>query len=214
MLTATAAGEQQIDLSWTVPADNGSAAITGYVIERSKDGDAPWERLSGRHRTTTYSDTDVYSGTTRHYRVAATNGAGTGPFSAVVSATTEGEPAESPQAPHLLHFNDLGRNHATIAWDPPKRDGDAPITGYEYQVAVPCEDDPQTDKNESERNCGFDDDETTATTAKSARISGLNIDGLYRFRVRAVNPIGQGEWSHDNGRTTLKPISGRRSAGG
>ena len=42
VLTAAAASDNQIDLTWTVPANNGSS-IRGYRVERSVDGDAPWE---------------------------------------------------------------------------------------------------------------------------------------------------------------------------
>ncbi len=195
VLTLSVISDTQIDLGWTVPADNGSS-IRGYRVERSRDGNAPWERLADRHRTTGYNDDDLYRGTKRYYRVAATNRNGTGPFSAVVSATTTGEPAQPPGLPVLPHLSNVGRNQVTIMWDPPTDDGGAPVTGYEYEVARPCEDDPDTpDENESERNCGFGVDGGTATTGTSARISGLTTDGDYYFRVRAVNPIGEGEWT-------------------
>ena len=45
VLTLTVAGDNQIDLSWTVPPNNGSA-IRGYWVERSADGNEPWERLT------------------------------------------------------------------------------------------------------------------------------------------------------------------------
>ena len=83
----------------------------------------------------------------------------------------------------------------TIAWEPPGDDGGAPVSGYEYEVARPCEDDPNTAENESESNCGFTGEDIRETTNTSARISGLSIDGSYDFRVRAVNPVGRGGWT-------------------
>ena len=42
-LTAVKNGQTQIDLSWTAPAQTGGAAITGYFIESSPDGEsATW----------------------------------------------------------------------------------------------------------------------------------------------------------------------------
>ncbi len=73
VLTLSALSDNQIDLGWTVPADNGSS-IRGYWVERSVDGNEPWERLTSNNRTTTYSDDDLYRGMTRYYRVAAFNG--------------------------------------------------------------------------------------------------------------------------------------------
>ena len=196
MLTLTVAGDNQIDLSWTVPADNGSS-IRGYWVERSVDGDAPWERLSSSNSTTSYSDDGLYRGMTRYYRVAAFNGAGTGPYSNVESATTTGDPATAPEAPKRLRFSAVGRNQVTIAWDPPTDDGGAPVSGYEYEVARPCPP-PGTG------TCDFTGDDIKATTSTSASISGLSAKGDYYFQVRAVNPVGKGDWSGDI-RATLTP---------
>ena len=188
VLTLDVKGENQIDLSWTVPANNGSS-IRGYWVERSVDGNAPWERLTSSNRDTDYSDTTLYRGMTRHYRVAAYNGAGTGPYSDSKSATTTGEPATAPSPPVLLRFSAVGRNEVTNAWDPPSNDGGAPVSGYEYEVAAPCEDNP------SSNNCGFGVGNEKATTNPSVRITNFKLDGDYFLRVRAVNPVGQGEWA-------------------
>ena len=189
VLTLTVIDDNQIDLSWTEPTNNGSA-IRGYWVERSADGNEPWERLTSSHRATSYSDDDLYRGMTRHYRVAAFNGAGTGPYSDVKSATTTGDPATAPEAPAFLRFSAVGRNQVTIAWDSPSDDGGAPVSGYEYEVAARCQYDPTV-------NCGFTGDDIKATTGTSVRITGLNTEGAYYFQVRAVNPVGKGEWSQD-----------------
>ena len=204
VLTLTVVDDNQIDLSWTVPANNGSS-IRGYWVERSADGDEPWERLTSSNSTTSYSDDDLYRGMTRHYRVAAFNGAGTGPYSNVESATTTGDPATAPEAPTLVRLSSVGRSEATLAWDPPTDDGGAPVSGYEYEVyARPCQDDPNTDNDESESTCDVSGDDVRETTGTSARITGLSADGGYSFRVRAVNPVGKGEWA-DNISATLRP---------
>ena len=90
-LGATAVGGTRIDLAWTAPDDIGASAITGYRIEWSADGSAPWTALETDTGTvnTTYSDTGLDSETTRHYRVAAINAQGTGPWSDTASATTD-----------------------------------------------------------------------------------------------------------------------------
>ena len=89
VLTATANGETQIDLSWTVP-DTGGRALDKYSIDVSADGGTTWGPQADVGSTiTTYSHTGLTGGTTRHYRVAAVNPIGTGAFSNVDSATTE-----------------------------------------------------------------------------------------------------------------------------
>ena len=89
-LMADGSSETQIDLSWTAPADNGGATISGYRIEVSADGGTTWTDLDANTGTTgtTYSHTGLAAGTTRDYRVSAINSVGTGAASDSVSATT------------------------------------------------------------------------------------------------------------------------------
>ena len=88
-LTATANWEKWIDLSWTVPADDGGANITGYRIEVSEDG-SRWSDLSADtgDSAITYSHLGLEAEITRHYRVSAINSAGTGPASNMATGTT------------------------------------------------------------------------------------------------------------------------------
>ena len=89
-LVATAAGETAIDLSWTAPSDTGGSLITGYQVEWSPDGDSDWTELVADTDSdaTTYTDSGLAAGTTRHYRVSARNSAGLGSPSDSASATT------------------------------------------------------------------------------------------------------------------------------
>ena len=186
VLTATPNGNNQIDLLWTVPPNNGSV-IRGYRVERSVDGNAPWEQLTGSARGTTYSDTTLYRGMKRYYRVAAFNSAGAGPFSDVQSATTTGVPATAPSAPALMRVSNVARGQVTLAWAAPGDDGGAPVSGYQYRYSLrkACAEDP-------DRVC-YSESDLTETRSTSARITGLTDAGLYTFSVWAVNPIGRGE---------------------
>ena len=87
-LTATASGTT-INLSWTAPASNGGATISGYKIEVSSDGGSNWTDLVADTNSpaTTYPHTGLAAGATRHYRVSAINTAGTGGSSNVANAT-------------------------------------------------------------------------------------------------------------------------------
>ena len=94
-LTATkAAGANrgtQIDLAWDEPSDTGLSQISGYRIEWSADGNAPWADLVPDTGSTdrTHPDSGLPSPTTRHYRVSAINGQGTGSPSGTADATTD-----------------------------------------------------------------------------------------------------------------------------
>ena len=91
-LTATAAvAPTQIDLSWTVPGDDGNSPITGYRIEVSTDGsNGSWTDLEADtdNTDTTYAHPGLDPGDTRHYRVSARNVIGPGNPSNTDQATT------------------------------------------------------------------------------------------------------------------------------
>ena len=94
LTTAVSDTDPRIDLSWTAPTSTGGAPITGYRIESSTDGNDPWTVvITTTGAGTTYTDdgTDgngpmFSAGNWPHYRVAAVNRVGTGPFSEPRSA--------------------------------------------------------------------------------------------------------------------------------
>ena len=90
-LMAEAAGETQIDLSWTAPEDTNGSDVVGYRIEVSTDAGTSWTDLIADTGSTitTYTHTGLESGATRHYRTSAINSVGTGAPSNVASATTD-----------------------------------------------------------------------------------------------------------------------------
>ncbi len=169
--------EKRIVLTW-----GELEGASSYRIERSRYEGGPWERLANGHRSTTYTDSrDLYPGMTRYYRVAGTGSGGTGVWSGAVSGTTAVLPgnkaARPPDAPTLLRFTSVGQDSVSIAWDRPVSDGGAPITGYEYGE--------------------YFGGNTIKTTGTSGTIRGLEEGLFHSFRVRAVNAVGEGEWSDE-----------------
>jgi hypothetical protein len=81
-------GDRRVSLAWTAPASTGGAAITRYVLQRSTSPTAGWVTLSATVAPTARSFTaSGLTNRTRYYfRIAAVNAAGSGPWSAVVSA--------------------------------------------------------------------------------------------------------------------------------
>ena len=133
-LTARAVGIARIDLSWSEPRNDGGATILGYRIEASDDGGSTWRivRRNTSSRGTTFSDVNLQPATTRHYRVAALNTAGTGPFSNTARATTE---ATVPGAPRSLDAEADGTSRIVLSWRAPTTDGGSRITGYRIEVS-------------------------------------------------------------------------------
>ena len=84
-LTATEGAGGTIVLSWDASTDN--KAVTGYVVERSTDGQN-WTSLSDGVTTQTYSDSSAAFNTKYTYRVSAKDEVGNGSDYAVVDITT------------------------------------------------------------------------------------------------------------------------------
>ncbi|MDD5502418.1 MAG: fibronectin type III domain-containing protein [Candidatus Thermoplasmatota archaeon] len=83
-LTA-AAGNGQVSLSWTAPA-NGGSAITGYKIYWGTTS-TPASAIAASGTATTYIHTGLTNGQIYYYQVSAVNALGDGAKSNVVSAT-------------------------------------------------------------------------------------------------------------------------------
>jgi subtilase family serine protease len=85
VLTATTNNRRGVQLSWTVPANHGSA-ISAYRIYRSTSPGSETQLVQVGRTSTSYRDTSTTSGTTYYYEVTAVNGNGEGPRSNEVSA--------------------------------------------------------------------------------------------------------------------------------
>ena len=190
-LTATANGQTQIDLSWSEPASDGGAAITGYRIEVSTDGSA-WSDLVADtgSTTTTYSHTGLTLGDTRHYRVSAINSAGTGSASNVATATTT--QTQPPGAPANLTATANGQTQIDLSWSEPASDGGAAITGYRIEVST-------------DGSAWSDLVADTGSTATSYSHTGLTSGDTRHYRVSAINSAGTGSASNVATATTTQP---------
>ncbi len=84
-LKATA-GINSVNLTWTAPASNGGATITGYQIYRgtSAGSETLYQTVAN---VTTYFDQSVTSGITYYYKIKAINSVGSSTLSSEASAT-------------------------------------------------------------------------------------------------------------------------------
>ncbi len=174
-LTATAQGENRIDLAWSSPSDDGGSAITGYRIEVSTDG-SNWTDLvaNSNSTTTTHPHTGLNAGDTRHYRVSAINGVGTGSPSRVASATTH----DAPGRPRNLTASPNGQTQIDLAWDAPASNGGSSITGYRIDISS---------NGGATWAVHVANSNSSATTYMHLNLTAGTI---WHYRVFAINAIG------------------------
>lgn len=129
VLTATTASSSQINLSWTTPANNGSA-LDNYTLQVSSTSSTTgFTNLfsdSSVPLATTYSHTGLGKNTTHWYRVLASNGVGNSAYSAVKSATTSSTVPGTPTG--LTATEDV--TSISLTWVAPTDTGGVPLTGY------------------------------------------------------------------------------------
>ena len=197
-LSATSSGSSTIDLSWTAPASNGGAAITGYKIEFSSDSGSNWSDLVANtgNANTTYAHSGLTASTTRHYRVSAINSIGTGATTSnVANATTDAPTATVPGAPTSLSATASGSTAIDLSWTAPASNGGSAITGYLIEVS--------SDGGSNWNDLVADTGNANTTYAHS----GLADGATRHYRVSAINSNGTG--THSNvanataGRTTV-----------
>ena len=185
-LMASAVGANQISLSWDEPANDGGAAITGYRIEVSTDGN-PWSdlRADTGSTNTSYSHAGLTAGDTRNYRVSAINSVGTGPASNVDSATT----FTVPGAPTGLTASVIGETQIDLSWDAPANNGGADITGYRIEASA-------------DGNPWSNLEANTRTASRAYSHTGLLLGDTRNYRVSAINSVGRGPASNVDSATT------------
>ena len=188
-LTAQAVGTSRIDLAWNAPRYTGGVSILGYRVEASDDGGATWNiiRRNTNSMTTAFSDVNLRPATTRHYRVAAINLAGLGPFSNTSRATTD---ATLPGVPRSLNAQASGTSQIILTWRVPADDGGANVTGYRIEAS----DDGGATWQDLMAN--------TRTTTTTYSHTGLEPATTRYYRVSAVNRIGAGQASRVASATT------------
>ena len=120
-LTATAAGANEVDLSWTAATDN--QAVTGYYVYR--DGTL----LATLGNVTSYGDTTVSATTTYSYTVKAFDASGNvSDASAPATVTTGSSDTTPPTKPTGLTATPFSGTQVDLSWF--ASTDDVGVTGY------------------------------------------------------------------------------------
>jgi hypothetical protein len=175
------AGDGSVSVSWSVPADSGSAPVLGYLVEVTSDpsGQAGWSPATGScapEVTRVSSATScvvggLANGVAVRVRVAARNDVGSGPFRSVAGPLT---PSGRPGAPTGVTV-EVGDQSATVSWLPPATDGGRSVEGYLVEASP------------GQAGCS-----TGSAAERTCQVVGLVNGTSYTFTVQARNANGTG----------------------
>ena len=178
-LSATA-GDAQVTLTWSAPADSGSSAITNYIIEQSADGGTTWVDSTPVTSTgTTVTVTGLTNDILYQFRVSATNVQAPGAASDVVGATPTSSAQQgtetvitAPGVPTGLSATP-GNGIVTLSWTAPADTGSSAIISYTIQ--------------QSTNGIAWVDSTPATATGLTQIVTGLTNGQAYQFRVNATN---------------------------
>jgi len=162
---AARAAYQEAALSWTMPASDGGAPISSYVVI-ARPGS---ERVSVQGDATSAVVTGLTDGRSYTLSVAARNSVGIGP-SAMAEAVTP-DPTV-PEPPASIETTVPSNGRVAVSWTAPANNGGSALT--EYVVSV-------TPGGQMVH---------VAAGANSTMVSSLSTAIAYRFAVRAGNVQG------------------------
>ena len=185
---------------WSSPIDNGGSPVTAYTVDWSVDGGTTWIGSTRVNAPATWASLSGLAGDTVHtVRVRAINAYGTGP-DASVAVTPQG--LRAPSEPRNLWVN-VGFNSASLYWSTPINSGGTAITGYVVEHSV-------------NQGTTWTRSAVLSQFARSLQLTGLAGGVPHRFRVIAINSVGEGAPSVFVDRTPIAPSapSAPRNFGG
>jgi hypothetical protein len=172
-------GYASASLSWDVPASNGGAAISDYVIQYSVNSGSSWNTYSdGTSSATSATLTGLAKSVPHVFRIAAVNTAGQGVYSASSAAVT---PDATLAAPTGLGAT-FGNTQATLTWTAPTVPSGAAVLDYEIQYS-------------SDSGSTWSVFSHVASAATTRTVTGLTNGTSYVFRVATVNDAGSGSFT-------------------
>lgn len=180
-------------LTWSPPADDGNAPITGYYVEKYDQRHANYVRLDKTLLCEYYVD-KLTKGQSYQFRVMAENRIGVSEPCSMKEPIVAKSKFDTPGAPSTPEISDITQTGCRVSWEAPRKDGGLPIKGYFVERRsgtkwIRLNKDPIDDRH-------------------------LNVKDLtegmdYEFRVCAVNDEGESPFSRASDLFTARNPYGR-----
>jgi len=187
LTSAIGPGVGQIRLSWLAPLSNGGRDVTDYVIQYRANGMAWTTFDDGVGTGTSVTVTSLQTGVSHEFRVAARNIVGEGSFTSLSTTIT---PIDIPSVPTITTVIGGGKA-ADVRWAAPSDAAARPVTKYIVQYKV---------NSASSKWVSVEVDGNRT----SVQITNLTNRLGYRFRISAVNTVGQSAFSAETGRINTR----------
>ncbi len=167
-------GNEQVDITWLAPTNNGGSAITSYSVTASGIGS-----FGCTSATTSCTVTGLTNGTSYTFTVTAANGIGS---SVASSPSGTSIPATVPDAPTLSLISSTATS-ANLEWTTPGSDGGSEIISYTVTTVL-FSYDSGLHFRAPLVTC------TTAATTRSCTVNNMTPMDDYHFSVIATNAVG------------------------
>ena len=167
----------RLAVAWTAPVNDGGAAVSSYDVSHSRDDGSSWIVVDPAWTSGPLSHTvsGLVNGVSHLVRVRAVSAAGEGGWSDSAQATPRGVP-ERPLAPSLA----VGDEELVVSWVAPDSGGSA-VTSYDVRYS----------RDDGNWMPAF----SVISGVRTRTIRGLVNGVSYEVGVRAVNALGDGDWS-------------------
>ncbi|CAL8279768.1 unnamed protein product [Lota lota] len=186
-VTLVEAARDYMVLSWSAPAYNGGADITGYYVDyRTVKGEVvgKWHELNPKAiNATSYKAEGLKENLFYQFQVRAMNMAGVSRPSVAGKALECKEWTITVPGPPLgLRVLEVRDTSLVVLWDPPAFSGRSPVNGYYLDIKEAAGDDGAWRAVHEKVN-----------QIKYMKVTGLNAGASYVFRLRAQNLAGVGK---------------------
>uniref|UniRef100_H2YLF1 Titin n=1 Tax=Ciona savignyi TaxID=51511 RepID=H2YLF1_CIOSA len=183
-------------ISWMPPKDDGGSQITNYVVEKKDTSKQTWGVVSSKGTRSKCKVPRLIAGKEYLFRVSAENKHGiSDPL--VSKPEVAKHTFDVPEAPGVPEVSETTETGCTLHWSAPVSDGGSAILGYTVE---------RLDKD-SGRWAKVTHDPLLGFTMRCGfRAPGLKENNEYKFRVLAVNQVGEGESREIPESTIIKDV--------